>query len=124
MKSLLTAAAVASLALAPAYAGCLYPHAPGNMPDGNVATMKQMLAAQKTVRAYKHKMTVYLACIKKQSNAAIIKKSTTLSKKQMSAFESMELKRHNAAVDQLKTVAREFNAQVRAYEKKHSKKST
>lgn len=123
MKSLLAAAVLASLALAPAYANCVYPHTPANLPDGNVATLAQMLNAQKTVQTYNHRMMAYLSCIKKQNDATIAKQSMKLSKKQISALEVMEVKRHNAAVDQLKNIAREFNAQVRAYKKKHAKKS-
>lgn len=123
MKSLLAAVALASLTLAPAYANCVYPHAPAHLPDGNVATLHQMLAAQKTVQKYNHKMMTYLACIKKQNDAAIAQESTKLTKKQIAAREAMEVKRHNAAVNKLQSVAHEFNAQVRAYEKKHAKKS-
>ncbi len=122
MKSLLAAAAFASLAIAPAYANCVYPHAPANLPDGNVATLAQMLTAQKTVQTYNHKMMAYLACIKTQSDKTIAEQSLKLSKKQVVALESMEIQRHNAAVDQLKHVAREFNAEVRVYQKKHAKK--
>ncbi len=121
MKSLLAAAALASLALAPAYADCSFPAAPTGLPDGNVATLAQMLAAQKTVQSYNHNMMAYLACIKKQNDQAIAKQSMKLTKKQVASLEAMEVKRHNAAVDQLQNVANEFNAQVRAYQKKHAK---
>lgn len=123
MKSLLAAAALASLALAPAYADCVYPHTPANLPDGTVATLTQMLAAQKTVQTYNHKMMTYLACIKKQSDATIVAQATKLNKKQIAELETMEIKRHNAAVDQLQKVAHEFNTQVRVFQKKHAKKS-
>ena len=107
MKSLFAAAALASLALAPAYAACMYPPAPTHLPDGNVATLAQMLSAQKSVKTYNNQMMSYLACIKKQ----------------IAALETMEIKRHNAAIDQLKSIASEFNAQVRIYKKKHATKS-
>jgi hypothetical protein len=123
MKSLLAAAAFASLAIAPVYANCLYPHAPANLPDGNVATLALMLAAQKTVQTYNHAMMAYLACIKAQSDKTIAEQSLKLSKKQVAALESMEIQRHNAAIDQLKSIASEFNAQVRIYKKKHATKS-
>ena len=123
MKSLFAAAAVASLALAPAYAACMYPPAPTHLPDGNVATLAQMLSAQKSVKTYNNQMMSYLACIKKQSDAAIAKDAMKLSKKQIAALETMEIKRHNAAIDQLKSIASEVNAQVRIYKKKHATKS-
>ncbi|MDA8351529.1 MAG: hypothetical protein M0038_22530 [Pseudomonadota bacterium] len=123
MKSLLAAAALAALTLAPAYADCTYPKPPANLPDGNVATLAQMLAAQKTVKAYNTTMNAYLACIKKQSDATIAKQSLKLTKKQIKSLEIMEIQRNNAAVDQLQKVANRFNAQVRIYQKKHAKKS-
>ncbi len=124
MKSLLAAAALASLALAPAYANCAYPHVPGNLPNGNVATLHQMLAAQVRVQTYNHAMMAYLACIKKQSDATIAQQALKLTKKQVKELESMEVKRHNAAVTQLQRIAHEFNVQVRVYQKKHSKKGS
>ncbi len=123
MKSLLAAAALAALTLAPAYADCTYPKPPSNLPDGNVATLPQMLAAQKAVQAYNATMNTYLTCIKKQSDATIAKQSLKLTKKQIKSLEVMEIQRNNAAVDQLQKVAKRFNAQVRIYQKKHAKKS-
>ncbi len=123
MKSLLAAAALAALTLAPAYADCTYPKPPANLPDGNVATLAQMLAAQKSVQAYNGTMNTYLGCIKKQSDATIAKQSLKLTKKQIKSLEIMEIQRNNAAVDQLQKVAKRFNAQVRIYQKKHAKKS-
>jgi cellobiose phosphorylase len=123
MKSLLAAAALAALTLAPAYADCTYPKPPANLPDGNVATLAQMLAAQKSVQAYNGTMNTYLTCIKKQSDATIAKQSLKLTKKQIKSLEIMEIQRNNAAVDQLQKVAKRFNAQVRIYQKKHAKKS-
>ena len=123
MKSLFAAAALAALTLAPAYADCTYPKPPANLPDGNVATLAQMLAAQKSVQAYNGTMNTYLTCIKKQSDATIAKQSLKLTKKQIKSLEIMEIQRNNAAVDQLQKVAKRFNAQVRIYQKKHAKKS-
>ena len=123
MKSLLAAAALAALTVAPAYADCAYPKPPANLPDGSVATLAQMLAAQKKVQAYNHDMTAYLACIKKQSDATIAHQAMKLTPKQIKALEKMEIQRNNAAVDQLQSVANRFNTQVQIYQKKHSKQS-
>lgn len=123
MKSFLAAAALAALTLAPAYADCTYPKPPAHLPDGNVATLAQMLAAQKAVKTYNGSMNAYLACIKKQSDATIAKQSLQLTKKQVKSLEVMEIQRNNAAVDQLKKVARQFNTQVRIFQKKHAKAS-
>lgn len=119
MKSLLAAAVLATLALAPAYAACTYPHVPKNIPDGNVATFAQMIAAQKAVNTYQSQMNAYLACLDRQQNATIAHASLKLTKKQIAEMQSIEVKRHNAAVRQLMSVANHFNTQLRIYEKKH-----
>ena len=124
MKPLFAATALATLALDPDYAACVYPPAPTNLPDGNVATLAQMLAAQKTVQTYNHTMMSYLACIKKQSDQTIAKQATKLKKKQIAELEAIEVKRHNAAVDQLQNIANNFNAQVVIFQKKHAKKGS
>ena len=123
MKSILVAAGLAALVLSPAYAGCVYPHAPSHIPDGSVATMAQMLAAQKTVQNYNNQMNSYLACIKSAQDKAIAQAATKLTKKQIAEMEQIEVQKNNAAVDQLQTVANKFNAQVKIYMAKHKKKS-
>lgn len=123
MKLFLAAAGLAALAMSPAHAQCAYPHAPSHIPDGNVATMHQMLAAQKAVQTYNKQMMTYLHCIKHQQDTAIANASTKLTKKQIAEMEKMEIQKNNAAVDQLHAVADRFNAQVKIYEAKHSKKS-
>ena len=123
MKSLLAAAGLAALVLSPTYAACPYPQAPSHLPDGSVATMAQMLTAQKAVQNYNAQMNHYLACIKRQQDAAIAKAATKLTKKQIAEMENIEIKKNNAAVDQLQTVANQFNAQVKIYEAKHAKPS-
>jgi hypothetical protein len=119
MKSLFATATLVALLLAPAYAGCLYPQAPTNIPDGSVATLAQMLAGEKAVKQYNTKMVSYLHCLQKQQDKEIARAALKLTKKQIAAMRSMDRKRHNAAVRQLMTVANEFNTEVEIYKKKH-----
>ena len=121
MKTLVAAAAVAALALTPAFADCIYPQAPGKLPDGNTATLKQMLAGMKTVGAYNQKMNAYLACIKLEQSTALANGGTKLTKKQKAEIQAIEIQKHNAAVDQLHAVADQFNNQVKIYKAKHAK---
>lgn len=123
MKSLFAAAGLAALVLSPAYADCAYPTAPTSIPDGNVATMAQMLTAQKAVQNYNDRMNTYLACIKQQQDKAIAQAATKLTKKQIAEMENIEVKKNNAAVEQLQTLANQFNAQVKIYQAKHTKKA-
>jgi hypothetical protein len=115
MKSLL-AAAMAAVALAPAaYADCSYPPAPSHLPDGNTATLKEMLAAMQQVSAYNKAMNAYLSCIKLERDSRVASAGATLTKQQKQELEAIEIQKNNAAVDQLQAVADQFNAQVKIF---------
>ena len=119
MKSLPAVVAIVAAALAPlAHADCSYPQAPSHLPDGNTATLKEMLAGQKAVQSYNEQMMAYLSCIKLERDNAVAQSAGKLSKKQMQAVEAIEIQKHNAAVDQLHTVADQFNAQVKIFKAK------
>lgn len=118
MKSLL-AAAIAAVALAPAaYADCSYPPAPTNLPDGNTATLKEMLAGMQQVSTYNQAMTAYLSCIKLERDSRVAAAGATLTKQQKQELEAIEIQKNNAAVDQLHAVADQFNAQVKIFKAK------
>jgi opacity protein-like surface antigen len=122
MKSLLAAAAVAAALLAPAaYADCTYPQAPTNLPDGNTATLKEMLAAMQQVSAYNKEMTAYLSCIKLERDSRVAAAGATLTKQQKQELEAIEIQKNNAAVDQLHAVADQFNAQVKIFKARDKK---
>ena len=122
MKSLLAAAAVAAAILAPAaYADCTYPQAPSQIPDGNTATLAQMLAAQKAVSSYNQEMTAYLSCIQLERDSRVAQAGAQLTKQQKQELEAIEIQKHNAAVDQLHSVADRFNAEVRIFKARDKK---
>jgi len=122
MKSLLAAVAVAAAALAPAaYADCSYPQAPSHLPDGNTATLAEMLAAQKVVQSYNEQMTAYLSCIKLERDSRVAQSGDKLTKKQKQELEAIEIQKNNAAVDQLHSVADQFNAQIRIFKARDKK---
>ncbi len=121
MKSLL-AAAIAALALAPAaYADCSYPPAPADLPDGNTATLKEMLAGMQEVSTYNKAMNAYRSCIKLERDSCVAAAGDKLTKQQKQELEAIEIQKNNAAVDQLHTVADQFNAQVKIFKAKDKK---
>lgn len=121
MKSLL-AAVIAAVALAPAaYADCSYPPAPSNLPDGNTATLKEMLAGMQQVSTYNKAMTAYLSCIKLERDSRVAAAGATLTKQQKQELEAIEIQKNNAAVDQLHSVADQFNAQVKIFKARDKK---
>jgi len=123
MKPFLAAAALAAALLAPAaYADCAYPQAPTNLPDGNTATLKEMLAGMQQVSAYNKAMEGYLSCIKLERDSRVAAAGATLTKQQKQELEAIEIQKNNAAVDQLHAVADQFNTQVKIF-KARGKKS-
>ena len=122
MKLLLAAVAVAAAFLAPAaFADCTYPQAPTQLPDGNTATLAQMLAAQKVVQSYNEQMTAHLSCSQVERDSRVAQAGAQLTKKQKQELEAIEIQKHNAAVDQLHSVADQFNAQVKIFKAKGKK---
>jgi hypothetical protein len=85
--------AVLMAAFAAPSLACERPAAPGSIPDGASAAMEDMMAAKKTVDAFKKNMEEYLACEKSTAKA-------------------------EAAHKELTKVADRFNAEVRAFKAK------
>jgi hypothetical protein len=128
MKGFLAIAATAALSAGTAYADCSYPPPPDHLPDGNTATLQEMVEAQKTVKEYDKAINAYVACIQLERNDASAKmakpgeKPTAEQKKAMDDMERVEIQKHNAAIDQLQSVADRFNEQVKVYKAKNNPK--
>src|SRR5215813_5027109 len=129
MKALIAIAATAVVSAGPAYADCSYPSPPDHIPDGNTATLQEMVEAQKAVKEYDKAINAYVACIQLERNDAVGKIAkpgetpTADQKKAMEEMERVEIQKHNAAIDQLQSVADRFNEQVKVYKAKSAEKS-
>ena len=127
MKVSLAIMAAAVLSAGTAYADCSYPPPPDHIPDGNTATLQEMVEAQKAVKEYDKAINAYVACIQLERNDAVGKlakpgeKPTPEQKKAMDDMERVEIQKHNAAIDQLQSVADRFNEQVKVYKAKTDK---
>ena len=113
MKYLILAALVSLFVAETAVAECSYP-ARAKIADGTTATKEEMIASQKSVKAYMAAMETYLTCIAEEDQAA----RDELEAPDESSLAEMEEaldKKHNAAVEEMEIVADEFNLQVRAY---------
>ncbi|HEY1726424.1 MAG TPA: hypothetical protein VGF89_13440 [Steroidobacteraceae bacterium] len=121
-QSILAIAALAALSAAAAQADCPYPAAPAKIPDGNTATLDEMMAVKKQVTEYDSAIGSYLDCIKKEHDDAVAKGGDSLTDKQKLELDHIEAQKHNAAVTQLQGVADHFNEQVRLYKAKNAKK--
>ena len=90
---------------------CEYPEEVA-VPDGSVASKEEMLTGKAGVQTYMAAMQEYLDCIETETNAAG-EEPTDEEKKIL-------VSRHNAAVDEMETLAAAFNKQLRAYNSANS----
>jgi len=122
MKMLRVLAAAAALSAGAAYADCSYPAPPDRPPDGASATLQDMLAGQKAVGEYNKAVTDYVACIDRELEEAIKNGGDKLKPEQKADMQRVEAQKHNAAIDQLQTVADRFNEQVKVFKSKSADK--
>ena len=123
MKALFAMALTAALTEAPAYADCPYPAAPDKLPDGASATLEEMVAGQKAVKVYDKAINDYVACIDRELDEAIKKGGDQLKPQQKTDMQHVEAQKHNAAIDQLQSIADRFNEQVKVFKARTDKKS-
>lgn len=121
MKSIAATLVAAAFVAGPVYAACSYPKGPDRIPDGNTASMDEMLATKKQVDQYNKDMDAYLSCIKLEYDSTIAKDASTLSAEQKAELEKRQVQKHNAAVDELEATAARFNEQVKVYKAKTAK---
>ena len=101
-----------------ARADCVYPQAPQSLPNGAKATKDEMIAAQAQVKEYsKTVQEVYLPCLDKEKTDSILALDSTDPEytAKMNAIESMQAKKHNAALDELQAVADRWNQERKAF---------
>ena len=115
MKALYALALTAALTAGTAHADCPYPPAPDKLPDGATASLEDMLAGQKTVKAYQKAIDDYVACIDKALDEAIAQGGDKLKPEQKADMQKVEAQKHNAAIDQEQSVADRFNEQVKVF---------
>lgn len=92
---------------------CDYPKR-AKVPIGATATTEEMLAGQKSVKAYMVAMDEYLACIDPQEKDAVATLVDS-SDDELARREAAITKKYNAAVEEMEIIAARFNEEVRAY---------
>ena len=95
-----------SLFAAAASAQCSREAAPA-IPDGAVATLEDMKAAQAAVKAYMASGNAFLACLEEEGMAA--------GEEEAVEAKAARIASHNAAVDEQTDVATRFNAALQAF---------
>ena len=120
MKHYITALILAGgFAAAQANAACNYPVAPGKFPDGNQASKDEMLAAKSQVVQYNKDMETYLTCIQGDYDAKVAAE-TQATPEQKAEMARVQDQKHNAAVQELQSVADRFNEQLRVWKAKNT----
>jgi hypothetical protein len=120
MKHYITALILAGgFAAAQAHAACNYPVAPGKFPDGNQASKDEMLAAKSQVVQYNKDMETYLTCIQGENDAKVASE-TQATPEQKAEMARVQDQKHNAAVQELQSVADRFNEQLRVWKAKNT----
>ena len=121
---LATSLAIAALAVAAqASAGCSYPKAPDNIPDGSTASKEEMIAGMKSMRAYNDLIKQYTDCLKSEHDDQVTKIDPSLAADKKAAqtaeLDKVLAQKNDAAVDEAQTVTGHFNEQIKAYNAKH-----
>lgn len=95
---------------------CDYP-ARAKLPDGTTASKDEMLAGQRSVKAFMASMEEYLTCIENEEQEAVAALDAP-GAEELVRRETAIVKKYNAAVEDMELVAARFNDQVRAYKAK------
>jgi hypothetical protein len=111
-----------AMSLPAAAADCIYPRAPGRMPDGNTASREEMVTAKKQVDDYIASMNGYLDCIKAEHDTAMADTAVPLNDEQKKQITVRFVQKNDAAVDEQQDVASRFNEQRHIFLDKTKKK--
>ena len=95
---------------------CDYP-ARAKLPIGATASKDDMLAGQKSVKAFMASMEEYLTCIENVEQEAVAALEAP-NDEELAKLKTANVKKYNAAVEDMELVAARFNDQVRAYKAK------
>ena len=109
---------------ATAEAACVYPQAPQSLPNGSKASEADMKAANAQVKEYsKTVQEIYLPCLEQEKNEAVAALDSAdpeyAAKK--ASIESIQVKKHNAALDELQALATRWNSEIGAFKEKAAK---
>lgn len=120
MKHLIRASLAALLLVSgvAAHAACIYPQAPTAIPNGATATKEQMLEAQGSIKQYSSAVQdTYLPCLDTElaEQVAALDPADPQRAKKEAALKSMQVKKHNAAIDELTALAARWSEEIKAY---------
>ncbi len=120
MKRLIQAslAAVLLASAVTVHAACVYPQAPNSIPNGATSTKEQMLEAQGSIKQYSSAVQdTYLPCLDTElaEQVAALDPADPQRAQKEAALKSMQVKKHNAAIDELTALAARWSEEIKAY---------
>lgn len=119
MKNLTIIAAASLLFSLPASGlACEYPERPA-LPDGNVASKEDMIAAQSTVKSFIAAIDEYLDCIEQEEKDAVAAMDNP-DEEAIQRRDELLSKRFDAANEEKFLFGEQWNQQVRAYNARRS----
>jgi hypothetical protein len=119
MKALLPALLVAAAMATAAHAECTAPSGTVKIPDGNTASMDDMLAAKKAIQENNAAVESYTQCLKAEQDAKIAAGGTDMKDEEKVRISTEYMNRQNVEVEKLQKLADQFNLEVRNYKAKH-----
>jgi hypothetical protein len=106
-------ALIAMSAASSAFADCVYPKAPQQIPDGKTASEPEMIEAMTAFKQYNGDVNAYTSCLEKET-AEKVRDAGSVTGVIMQ-IKSLQSKKHNAAIEELSGKAKHFNEQVRLF---------
>ena len=90
-----------------------------SVPDGNRASLEQMVAAGKAFRQYDAGIVAYTHCIDDNIDRLTQQYGAVVGEAEVQRLKQFGLTAHNTAIDQEQGLADKFNAQVHIYKSHH-----
>jgi hypothetical protein len=102
---------------------CTRPTAP-DVPNGDVASRDEMIAANRAIKEYVAATNTYIDCVDSEETAAIAKETpkdpnVKPDAAKLGKIHAEYVTLHNSAVDAIQSVADQFNSAVRTYKIKN-----
>ena len=123
MKALLSLTLIAALAAGNVWAGegCSYPKGPEKIPDGNTATLQEMLDTQKAVKLFDANVGLYQTCLDTETAAGIAAQGDKITEERRKEMLRITVQKQNAAAQEVEALAARFNDQLKVYKEKNKK---
>lgn len=120
MKTLLPLSVIFALAAVPAFAECVAPLNDVKIPNGNKATMNDMVAVNQEIQENSTEVDVYLHCLKDEQKAKLAAAGPDIADEQKSKIAGEYGNRQQAEVDKLQSLAARYDVAERSFRAKQA----